>query len=96
VAASRIFDETVGLEHRYVTEDVALGLALFESAARTTGVDTPAITGLLEIFGVLLGRRLAGGGRALERLGLGDFSRREIRAFLVEGWESPHWARAIR
>jgi opine dehydrogenase len=96
VAASRIFDETVGLEHRYVTEDVALGLALFESAARTAGVDTPAITGLLEIFGVLLGRRLAGGGRALERLGLGDFSRREIRTFLVEGWESPHWARAIR
>lgn len=96
VAASRIFDETVGLEHRYVTEDVALGLALFESAARTAGVDTPAITGLLAIFGVLLGRRLDGGGRALERLGLGDFSRREIRAFLAEGWESPHWATAIR
>jgi opine dehydrogenase len=96
MAASRIFDETVDLEHRYVAEDVALGLALFESAARTAGVDTPAITGLLGIFGVLLGRRLAGGGRALERLGLGDLSRREIRAFLMEGWESPHWAKAIR
>src|SRR6185503_16594268 len=41
VAESGIFDETLGLEHRYVTEDVELGLALFESAARTAAVDTP-------------------------------------------------------
>ena len=96
VAASRIFDEILGFDHRYVTEDVVLGLSLFESAARTAGVDTPAITGLLQIFGVLLGRRLGGDGRALERLGLGDVSLREIRAFLREGWASPLWATAIR
>jgi opine dehydrogenase len=96
VAQSGIFDETLGLGHRYVTEDVVLGLALFESAARTAGVDTPAISGLLQTFGVLLARRLGGGGRALERLGLGDFSLREIRTFLREGWQSPDWAKAIR
>jgi opine dehydrogenase len=96
VAESRIFDETLGLDHRYVTEDVALGLPLFESAARTAGVDTPAISGLLQIFGVLLGRTLGGGGRALERLGLGDLSLREIRAFLREGWASPQWAKMLR
>jgi opine dehydrogenase len=96
VAQSRIFDETLGFDHRYVTEDVVLGLALFESAARTVGVDTPAITGLLEVFGVLLHRKLGGAGRALERLGLGDFSLREIRGLLREGWTSPDWARAIR
>jgi opine dehydrogenase len=96
VAESGIFDEALGLGHRYVTEDVALGLALFESAARTAGVDTPAISGLLQVFGVLLGRRLGGDGRALERLGLGDFSLREIRAFLREGWASPDWVRALR
>lgn len=96
VAASGIFDETLGLDHRYVTEDVALGLALFESAARTVGVDTPAISGLLQLFGVLLERRLTGDGRALERLGLGDLSLREIRSFLRRGWMSPEWAHAIR
>jgi opine dehydrogenase len=96
VAESRIFDETLGFDHRYVTEDVVLGLALFESAARTVGVDTPAITGLLQLFGVLLGRRLGGDGRALERLGLGDFALREIRALLREGWASPEWAKALR
>jgi opine dehydrogenase len=96
VAESRIFDETLGFDHRYVTEDVVLGLALFESAARTVGVDTPAIGGLLNVFGVLLARRLGGGGRALERLGLSDFSLREIRAFLREGWTSPDWVKALR
>jgi opine dehydrogenase len=96
VAESRIFDETLGFDHRYVTEDVVLGLSLFESAGRTVGVDTPAITGLLQVFGVLLARRLGGDGRALERLGLGDFALREIRALLREGWASPEWARALR
>jgi opine dehydrogenase len=96
VAQSRIFDEALGLEHRYVTEDVALGLSLFESAGRTASVDTPAISGLLQVFGVLLGRRLGGDGRALERLGLGDLSMREIRAFLREGWASPQWTKIIR
>ena len=96
VAESGIFDETIGFDHRYVTEDVVLGLALFESAARTVTVDTPAITGLLQIFGVLLARRLGGDGRALEQLGLGDFALREIRALLREGWTSPDWVRAIR
>jgi opine dehydrogenase len=96
VAQSRIFDETLSFGHRYVTEDVALGLSLFESAGRTVSVDTPATSGLLQIFGVLIGRRLGGDGRALECLGLGDLSLREIRAFLGEGWASPLWARIIR
>ncbi len=95
VAESGIFDETLSFDHRYVTEDVVLGLALFESAARTVGVDTPAISGLLQIFGVILARRLGGDGRALERLGLGDFALREIRALLREGWTSPDWVKAI-
>jgi len=96
VAESGIFDETLSFDHRYVAEDVVLGLALFESAARTVGVDTPAISGLLQVFGILLARRLGGDGRALERLGLGDFALREIRALLREGWTSPDWVRAIR
>jgi len=54
------------------------------------------VSGLLLTFGALLGRELSGRGRALEHLGLGDFSRREIRGFLEQGWESPIWAKAIR
>ena len=56
---------------------------------------TPAISGLLGVFGALLGRDLAGG-RALDHLGLGDLTRREVRVLLHEGWESHAWSRAIR
>ena len=48
------------------------------------------------VAAALLGRELSGRGRALEHLGLGDFSRREIRGFFDQGWESPIWAKVIR
>ena len=96
LVASGLWSEILTFEHRYVTEDVGLGLALFESAGRAAGVETPAISGLLLVFRALLERELSGRGRALEHLGLGDFSRREIRAFLHEGWESPMWAKVLR
>lgn len=96
VVASRLWSEPLTLDHRYVAEDAVLGLALFESAARTVGVDARAISGLLGVFGALLGRDLAGRGRALENLGLGDLALREIRALLQAGWASPMWPRVTR
>jgi opine dehydrogenase len=96
LTASGLWNETLTFEHRYVTEDVVLGLPLFESAARTVTVDSPAISGLLQVFGALLGRRLSGRGRALEALGLGDFALREIRELLHDGWASPLWRRVVR
>ena len=96
IADSGLWNEAVTLEHRYVTEDAALGLSLLESAARTVTVATPATSGLLSLFAVLLGRDLSGRGRALEHLGLGDLSRREILSLLVDGWTSPVWSRITR
>jgi opine dehydrogenase len=94
--ASGLWSETLTLEHRYVSEDAALGLTLFESAARTAGATCPAISGLLLLFGVLLGRELSGSGRALESLGLGDFTLREIKTLLQEGWAANTWTRVVR
>ncbi len=96
LVASGLWSETLTFAHRYVTEDAALGLALFESAARAAGVATPATSGLLLVFGALLGRELSGRGRALEALGLGDFSRREIRELLEAGWAASAWKRMLR
>ncbi len=93
---SGLWNETLTFQHRYVTEDVALGLPLLESAARTVGVETPAVTGLLLVFGALLERRLQGQGRDLAHLGLGDFLKREIHELLHDGWASPLWSRAVR
>ena len=95
LVASGLWSEVLTYEHRYVSEDVALGLTLFESAGRTAGVPTPAVSGLLGVFGALLGRDLTGG-RALDHLGLGDLTLREVRTFLFEGWDSHAWSRAIR
>lgn len=95
LTASGLWNEVLTYEHRYVTEDTVLGLPLFESAARAAGTPSDGISGLLLVFGALLGRRLTGQGRALERLGLGDLTRREIRAFMEEGWTSSFWPRAI-
>ncbi len=96
VEGSGLWNETLTFEHRYVQEDTALGLSLLESAARTVGIDSPAISGLLLVFGVLLGRTLTGRGRDLAHLGLGDLLLREVRALLHDGWQSPHWSRALR
>ena len=93
--ASGLWREVLTYEHRYVSEDVALGLTLFESAGRTAGVPTPVVSGLLGVFGALLGRDLTGG-RALDHLGLGDLTRREVRALFHEGWESHAWSRVSR
>ncbi|HEX9821030.1 MAG TPA: NAD/NADP octopine/nopaline dehydrogenase family protein [Methylomirabilota bacterium] len=95
VVASGLWREVVTYDHRYVGEDVALGLTLFESAGRTAGVPTPTVSGLLRVFGALLGRDLAGG-RALDHLGLGDLTQREVRALFHEGWASPAWSRVSR
>jgi hypothetical protein len=94
--ASGLWNETLTFEHRYVTEDAALGLSFFESAARTATVDSPALSGLLQLFGVLLSRELSGQGRALESLGLGDLALREIKTLLQEGWASNLWSRVVR
>lgn len=96
MVASGLWSEVVTLEHRYVAEDVVLGLSLLESAGRAAGASTRAISGLLGVFGALLGRELSGAGRALEGHGLGDLSRREIRGLLGEGWLSSAWPRVIR
>jgi opine dehydrogenase len=96
VVASDLWNEMLDYEHRYVTEDAALGLPLFDSAARTAGVASPASGGLLLLFGVLLGRQLIGRGRALENHGLGDFALREIRQLLYDGWASSLWPQAVK
>jgi opine dehydrogenase len=95
LVASGLWSEVITFEHRYVTEDVALGLSLFESAGRLAGADTPAVSGLLSVFGALLGRDLRANGRGLDRLGLGDLVRREIREVLHDGWLSPLWRRVV-
>jgi opine dehydrogenase len=94
--ASGLWNEHVSFEHRYVTEDVELGLPFFESAARSVSVASPATSGLLGVFGGLLGRPLAGRGRDLDHLGLGELTLREVRELFHDGWHGALWRRIVR
>jgi len=64
--------------HRYMTEDVELGLAFLVSVARWARVPVPVAEGLLAMGGAILGKDLLRGERTLEALGLARYSREEL------------------
>ena len=96
LVASGLWSEELTFEHRYVTEDVELGLTFFESAARTVSTASPTVSGLLGVFSALLGKPLSGRGRDLDHLGLGEYTLREVRELFHAGWTSPLWRKLIR
>jgi len=70
-------------EHRYMREDVALGLAFLVSVCEWAGVACPVARGLLAIGSAVLGRDLRATGRTLENLGLAQMTRDELRRALA-------------
>jgi opine dehydrogenase len=78
--------ETIDLAgHRYVTEDIELGLAFLASVARWANVDAPITQGLLAIAGGWQGRDLRRGARTLETLGLDKLTREQLQRLLHDG-----------
>ena len=71
--------------HRYITEDVAMGLALLASTARWAGVEAPVAHGILALVGAYLGQDLRQGPRTLEALGLANQSHAAVHARLHSG-----------
>ncbi|MCL4184313.1 MAG: NAD/NADP octopine/nopaline dehydrogenase family protein [Burkholderiaceae bacterium] len=73
--------------HRYMREDVALGLALLVSVADWAGCRVPIARALLEIAGALCGdERFEDGERSLRRLGLDRHSREQMSRLLQHGF----------
>ena len=72
-------------QHRYVTEDIELGLAFLASVARWAGVDAPVAHGLLALAGGVLGRDLRQGLRTFEMLGLARLTKGELQQVLHDG-----------
>ena len=73
------------MQHRYVIEDIELGLSLLASVARWAGVDAPVSHGLLAIAGGWLGRDLRTGPRSFESLGLASLGRASLARALEHG-----------
>lgn len=86
IKASNDWREDIGLtEHRYMLEDVELGLALMVSCADYTGVEAPVAKGLLAMGSAIVGRDFRQSGRTLENLGLAQLNRNALQALLGEG-----------
>jgi opine dehydrogenase len=73
-------------EHRYMREDLRLGLSLLVSVAELAHVATPLAKAFLAIGGAICGENFLNGGRTLASLGLGGLSRDELQTILCEGF----------
>lgn len=73
-------------EHRYMREDLRLGLSLLVSAAELAGVTTPMAKAFLAIGGAICGEDFLKGGRTLASLGFGNLGREELQNLLREGF----------
>jgi opine dehydrogenase len=74
-------------EHRYMREDLRLGLSLLVSAAELAGVATPLAKAFLAIGGAICGEDFMKYGRTLAGLGLGDLNRDQLQTLLREGFD---------
>jgi len=72
-------------EHRYMREDVALGLSFLASTGELAGVATPLTIAFLAIGSAICGEDFRRTGRTLASLGLGHLSRAGLRQLLQEG-----------
>ena len=73
-------------EHRYMREDLRLGLSLLISVAELAGVATPLAKSFFAIGGTICGEDFMKSGRTLARLGLGGLGRDELQTLLCKGF----------
>ena len=72
--------------HRYMLEDLRLGLSFLISAAKIAGVATPLARSFLSIGGTICNEDFMRTGRTLTKLGLGNLDRSALQALLREGF----------
>jgi len=73
-------------EHRYMQEDLRLGLSLLVSTAELAGVAAPLAKSFLAIGGAICGEDFMKHGRTLASFGLGDLNRGQLQTLLREGF----------
>ncbi len=74
-------------EHRYMREDLRLGLSFLVSVAELAGIATPLAFSFLALGGAICGENFTDGGRTLDSLGLGHLDRNELQTLLREGFD---------
>ncbi|MEA2875597.1 MAG: opine dehydrogenase [Hyphomicrobiales bacterium] len=72
-------------QHRYMLEDVRIGLSFLVSCGELAGVATPLARAFLSIGGAVCGEDFMQTGRTLKSLGLGDLNKAQLQTMLAEG-----------
>jgi opine dehydrogenase len=73
-------------KHKYVSEDVPVGLIPMSEFGRAVGVRTPAIDALIRIAGIMAGTDFSSDARTLGRMGLEGKDARAIKQTLETGF----------
>ena len=72
-------------KHRYILEDIKIGLSLMYSVAEWLKIRVPITSGLLDISSILLGENIKKTGRTLTNLNINNFSVTELKNKLNGG-----------
>jgi opine dehydrogenase len=80
-------EQLVLSEHRYMQEDLKLGLSFLVSVAELAGVPSPLARSFLAIGGAICGEDFRKTGRTLESLGFGGLDRQRLQALLRKGFD---------
>jgi opine dehydrogenase len=72
-------------QHRYMLEDVRIGLSFLVSVGELAGVPTPLARAFLSIGGAICGEDFMRTGRTLRSLGLGELDRDSLKRLLQDG-----------
>lgn len=72
--------------HKYIAEDVPVGLIPMRALAQAAGVPCPAIDAVIKLAQTLAGKDFAEDARTLERMGLGGMDAEGIRRTLEVGF----------
>jgi opine dehydrogenase len=73
-------------DHKYISEDVPVGLVPMSQIGRAAGVATPAIDALIETVRYMTGKDYAAEGRTLARMGLAGMNKAELQRTVEEGF----------
>jgi opine dehydrogenase len=72
-------------EHKYITEDVPVGLMPMSALGAAADVPTPAIDAVVTLARAMAGKDFSHEARTLERMGLGGMDAPQIRRFVDKG-----------
>jgi opine dehydrogenase len=73
-------------DHKYIAEDVPVGLMPMSALGRAAGVDTPAIDALIQMVRWMTGKDFANEARTLERMGLRGMNASQIARVVESGY----------